>query len=235
MPGKVYGRTVISSRAAGRRRRRRLLAWFRQHGRVLPWRQGNFSPWEALLVEMLLHRTRAEQVAQQLPAILARFPDPHSVAATTSAGLHEAFESVGLRWRVDNLHALARQLVDEHGGQVPTERSALLLLPGVGPYIADAVRAAVTGSDVVLTDTNSVRVAARVAGIPLEGDIRRRRDVQDALHSLLGGPAPTQGWWAVIDLAAAVCVPRAPKCPECPLRSDCATAVLTVAAQKAPD
>jgi A/G-specific adenine glycosylase len=99
--------------------------------------------------------------------------------------------------------------------------TALLSLPGVGPYVASATLAAVTGEEVVLVDTNTVRVAKRVAGLTLRGDIRRRREVRAAITALLGGPADISDWLAVLDLAATVCLPRDPKCARCPIEMDC--------------
>jgi A/G-specific adenine glycosylase len=113
---------------------------------------------------------------------------------------------------------------------VPLDLELLLCLPGVGPYIASATLAALTGRSVVLTDTNTVRVAKRVAGLNAQGDIRRRNDVQAAIGSLMGGRTKATDWLAVIDLAATVCLVRDPRCAECPIHRLCAYGVASLKA-----
>jgi A/G-specific adenine glycosylase len=113
--------------------------------------------------------------------------------------------------------------VSLHGSKVPLSYEALISLPGVGPYVASAVLAVTTGSDVVLTDTNTVRVALRVIGEEPNGDVRRNARTQAAIYELLGGAASAADWWSVLDLAAAKCTVRTPVCTECPLRDSCRT------------
>jgi A/G-specific adenine glycosylase len=113
---------------------------------------------------------------------------------------------------------------------VPLNLELLLGLPGVGPYVASATLAALTGRSVVLTDTNTVRVAKRVAGLNAPGDVRRRNDVQAAIASLMGGRTGAADWLAVIDLAATVCLPRDPRCAECPIHSLCASGTASLKA-----
>jgi A/G-specific adenine glycosylase len=213
---------TASTPAPGNARRRDIIRWFRHHGRAYPWRVENTDFWSTFVTEMLLRRTHAEQVARALPDVLERFPCPRAMAQADLSEVQTALGSLGLRWRAANLHASARVLDDNRPDT--TNRDVLLQLPGVGPYVADAVRAVAYGEEVLLTDTNSVRIATRVAGLRLEGDVRRRRDVQDSIRDLFDGSAGAVVWWAVIDLAATVCRPSAPRCDACPLRKHCATA-----------
>jgi A/G-specific adenine glycosylase len=205
---------------AGRERRRQLRRWFRSRARDFSWRRDP-QPWPVLVAEMLLRRTRAAQVEQHLPRILARFPDAAALAAAPLDEVEAELYSLGLRWRARDLSVASNQIVERHGGQVPLKVEELLELQGVGPYVASAVAATLTRRRVVLTDTNTVRVACRVAGIDRAGDIRRSRDVQEAITGLLDGPATVRDWWALLDLAAAICTPARPCCAECPFRSLC--------------
>lgn len=212
--------TDTNGNPAGKERRRRLRRWFRSRARDFSWRRDP-QPWPVLVAEMLLRRTRAAQVEQHLPRILARFPDAAALAAAPLEEVEAELHSLGLRWRARDLSVASNQIVERHGGQVPLQVDDLLELQGVGPYVASAVAATLTRRRVVLTDTNTVRVARRVAGINRSGDIRRSRDVQDAIAGLLGGPATARDWWALLDLAAAVCTPAAPRCIQCPFRGLC--------------
>jgi A/G-specific adenine glycosylase len=206
--------------ASGRCRKKYLRAWYRSRKRIFPWRMYE-SPWHVLLAEMLLLRTRADIVARRIDEIIGRFPTPQAMANEDAWVIENSLAPFGLRWRARRLHELAQRIVTEHGGAVPLHMDALLDLPGVGPYVASATLAALTGRPVLLTDANTVRVAKRVAGITAQGDLRRRNDVQSAVASLLGGRATAADWLAVIDLAASVCAPRKPKCHECPIHRLC--------------
>jgi A/G-specific adenine glycosylase len=210
----------LGSPAAGELRRQLLLQWFAQKGRVFPWREYT-SAWHVLLAEMLLLRTRADIVAKHIGALIQRFPTAEAMASEGLAAVEESLRPLGLRWRAHRLHELSRVIADSYGGRVPVERKALLDLPGVGPYVASATLSKLTGEKVLLTDTNTVRVARRAAGLRLEGDIRRRNVVQKAIASLMNGPVGVVEWHAILDLGATVCVPRNPLCPECPIVSLC--------------
>jgi A/G-specific adenine glycosylase len=206
--------------ASGRLRKACLRSWHQSRKRIFPWRVYE-SPWHVLLAEMLLLRTRAEIVAKRIDEIIRRYPTPAAMATEDSGVVEDSLGPFGLRWRARRLHELAQRIVTVHRGDVPVDLDSLLDLPGVGPYVASATLAALTGRPVLLTDTNTVRVAKRVAGITALGDLRRRSDMKLAVNSLLGGRANAADWLAVIDLAATVCRPRNPKCHECPIRQLC--------------
>lgn len=200
----------------GQRRKTLLRRWFASQHRQFPWRQ-YYSPWHVLLAEMLLLRTRAEIVAKRIANVIERFPTPQSMANENPQQVQYALRAFGLRWRAQRLHELACVLVARYGGTVPTEFDELIQLPGVGPYVAGATVSALTGRSILLTDANTVRVATRVAGLKLRGDVRRQRKVQLAISALFAGEARLGDWLAVLDLAASVCLPRNPACARCPI------------------
>jgi A/G-specific adenine glycosylase len=216
-----------------KKRRRLLRSWFEHNGRIYPWRLGQ-SSWEMMLAEMLLRRTRADQVAAHFPRLLEQYPTPRAMAEASVDEVVVSLKPLGLVWRARNLHRCAAIISSEHDGAVPADRNALLELPGVGPYVADSIRAAGGAARVLLTDTNTVRVAARCQGIRLVGDIRRRADVQSAISELLAGPASARDWWGVLDLAATICVPRTPRCAECPIQLFCVTGRMSTAGSENP-
>ena len=153
--------------------------------------------------------------------MLAKYPTPSAMAGAPLEQVRGDLRSFGLQWRADTLAASSRVIHQRLGGRVPSDAETLMTLPGVGPYVAAATAASVSKAEVTLVDTNTVRVAGRVGGVFRAGDIRRRADVVAAIEGLLGGAAPAQDWWAVLDLAASICVPAEPRCPQCPISSDC--------------
>lgn len=211
---------TLGGATVGKRRRQELRSWFKRKGRTFAWRTFN-SPWQVLLAEMLLLRTRADVVATHIGAVIRRFPTPKAMADGDAPAVEEALRPFGLRWRARRLHELARTITTRFDGEVPLDLELLLALPGVGPYVASATLSILTSRPVVLIDANTVRVGTRVAGITLHGDSRRRKEVQAAVSALMGGPTKAADWLAVVDLAATVCTPRDPKCRGCPIQGLC--------------
>ena len=116
-----------------------LIGWFHVHGRGFPWRTGRLTPWQFLLLEMCLHRTKADQVARVIGEIVHLGGTPDSFLANIGE-LEPYLSTLGLNWRSANLVAAARHIQDEFGGRVPERWSELMAIPGVGDYIASAVQ-----------------------------------------------------------------------------------------------
>jgi A/G-specific adenine glycosylase len=171
-----------------------------------------------LVSEVMLQQTPVRRVVPAWQAFLDRFPTPAAAAAAPVAELIEQWSGLGYNRRAVALHGAATAVVTRHGGRVPDDLDALLALPGVGPYTARAVLAFAYGADVGVLDTNVARVLARaVAG--------RRLGLAEARRLADQVVLPGRGWeWnqAMIDLGAAVCVSRRPRCEVCPFASACA-------------
>lgn len=200
--------------------RRRLVAWHRRRSREYPWR-GASDPWLILASEILLRRTRADAVAAVWDDFKKRFRKPRDVVERPRE-LRRLLRPLGLRWRVENLIAIARHITRKCGGRVPTTREELLELPGVGDYVADAVRAFAFGERAVLVDSNTARVASRVFGLPEKWSSLRNLDLRASVARLAGVRAPEpQVNLALLDLGGTICLPRTPRCDECPVRTLC--------------
>jgi DNA (cytosine-5)-methyltransferase 1 len=194
-----------------------LLRWHRRNTRSFPWRDRS-DPWLVLLAEMCLRRTRADQVRPVYERLIELAPDPGSLVRNADLVI-TAMRSLGLRWRADNLIAVARDLVAEHGGRVPASYAQLMGLPGVGDYVASAVMTFGFGRRAVLIDTNTERIVSRAKN----RDIARRWQLRLDLHQLAGGPGPDAAFnYALLDLGALVCRARRPLCHECPVNQHCA-------------
>ncbi len=196
-----------------------LIAWFAENRREFPWRRSGLSPWQVLLIEMCLHRTRAEQVAPIAGEVLALGRTPESFLNNLEV-LKPSLASLGLRWRIENLVSAATFIRDSSAGKVPDNWQELVAIPGVGDYIASAVLCFAFGRPTVLMDTNTMRIARRVTGRAPKPIWRLRL----SLHQL-AGPKGTDGEWnqALLDLGASTCKARAPKCGDCPVLAHCAT------------
>ncbi|MDR7554065.1 MAG: DNA glycosylase [Armatimonadota bacterium] len=173
------------------------------------------------MAEMMLRRTRAEQVVPVFRRFLRLFPTPRSLADAPPGSVKRVLRPLGLHWRAGDVVRAGRLLGREAGGRVPANAEALRALPGVGEYVARAVACFAFGRPVAVVDTNTARVVSRFFAIGCRGEPRRSREVAALLEHLLDRRRPREFNWALIDLAATVCRPRGPLCSRCPLEDAC--------------
>jgi A/G-specific adenine glycosylase len=200
----------------------RLLAWFREYGRDLPWRRTR-DPYRILVSEVMLQQTQVERVREYYGPFLREYPTVGDLAAARPAQVRESWDGLGYYARARNLHAAARTIVRRHGGSFPRRVEDLRALPGVGRYTAGAVVSFAYGEPAPILDTNVRRVLGRIF-------VRRRAArpaaVERRLWALAEAVIPSGEAWtmnqALMDFGATVCTARSPKCPSCPLRSFCA-------------
>jgi A/G-specific adenine glycosylase len=201
-----------------------LLAWYARHGRThLPWRTTR-DPYRIVVSESMLQQTQVERVIPLYEAFVARFPSFAALAAADAGDVVRAWRGLGYNSRAVRLHALARAVVERHGGVLPRETEALRALPGIGAYTAAAVRAFAFELDDAAVDVNLRRVIHRVA-FGLEHPPRAEARELDAL-ALAAVPHGAAHDWnsAMMDLGATLCTARAARCLVCPLREGCAAA-----------
>ena len=199
-----------------------LLRWDAQFRRVYPWRTTD-NPFHIMMAELMLRRTQARQVVKVYKDFIAKYPDAHALAAAPAKDVARSLFSLGLAWRVPAFQQIAHTLVEQYDGSVPSSYDALISLPGVGDYVASAVSCFAFGQDVSIIDTNTVRVAGRLFGIPTHAESRRRKPIRNLLQALLDQEDPKSYNYAMLDLAARVCTPANPHCSMCPLLSYCVT------------
>jgi len=203
----------------------RLLRWFRENGRDLPWRRTR-DPYEILVSEVMLQQTQVDRVQGFYQRFLEEYPTAQDLAAAPPARVRDSWEGLGYYARARNLHAAARQIVEQHGGRFPRRLDEVMALPGVGRYTAGAVVSFAYGEPAPILDTNVRRVFSRVF-------VRRRparRAVLDRrLWALAEAAVPPDRAWefnqAIMDLGATVCTARSPRCGGCPMRGICAFAM----------
>ena len=223
MPGGVATtidrRTALSSRDWAN-----LRSWHHEHGRHhLPWRVDS-TPWKVLLAEVLLHRTRASAVERLYDEVLKKFPGPEAIVRRPADWI-ETTGPVGLAWRSRVFISTCDRLVTLYEGRVPSGWNDLTSLPGIGHYIASAVRCFGFGFPEAIVDVNTIRLASRITGEPLDSTHHRSRRVRQVVASILanGVAGNADDNYALLDLAALVCPTKKPLCDQCPLVSGCIT------------
>ena len=202
----------------------RLLAWYDRHRRILPWRARpgeRPDPYRVWLSEIMLQQTTVATVKGYYETFLSRWPGVSDLAAAPLDDVLHAWQGLGYYARARNLHRCARIVVDEHGGQFPEDESALMKLPGIGPYTAAAIAAIAFDLPASPVDGNIERVVARLFAIetPLPS---AKKDIHDCAKNLTPSARPGDFAQAMMDLGATICTPRHPACALCPWTGQCA-------------
>jgi A/G-specific adenine glycosylase len=198
----------------------KLLTWWEKNQRKFPWRNTQDS-YQVLISEVLLHRTKAEQVAPIYNEFLKRFPTLKDLSIASLDEVKGLLYPLGLLWRTKLLHKMSVEIVEKCGGKIPSTKKELELLPGISHYIASAVRCFAFGYAESLLDTNTVRILGRVFGIEVTDSSRRSKRFQKLSESVLDKKNPRSFNYAMIDLGALICRPRNPLCEICPLNEIC--------------
>ncbi|MGI9186153.1 MAG: A/G-specific adenine glycosylase [Gaiellales bacterium] len=180
----------------------RVLAWYAEHGRELPWRRTR-DPYAILVSEVMLQQTQVERVIERWTAWLERWPTAADLAAAPRADVISAWQGLGYNRRAVALHEAAQRLAVDG---IPQDQAGWRALPGVGPYTAAAVCALALDHDVVPLDVNVQRILERALGAAtIEPPAGKGHDLTQALF----------------DVGATLCLARIPRCDQCPLAADC--------------
>lgn len=200
--------------------RKDLLVWWRENQRDYPWRRTR-DPYAIAVAEVLLHRTRADQVVPTYREFLEKYPSVSHLVKASIDELRSLIYPLGLHWRVDLLFNMAHELHRKFEGQIPTKREDLESLPGVSHYIATAIRCFAYGYPDALLDTNTVRICGRLLGIPVTDGSRRSGRFRSLLETLLDIEHPRKFNLALLDHGALICRSRNPLCNECSVMQHC--------------
>ena len=198
---------------------RTLLKWYEIHGRKsLPWRRNDISPFHKLVAEILLQKTRAENIVPIYLEFIKRYPSAIELAKESEEKLAEFLKPLGLyRNRARNLIKMAKIIVDRG---IPRDRRELELLPGVGPYIANAFLVTAYNYCLPVVDTNVRRFLSRVFSLRTKRDVRRDPFVWKFMERILPSQKCREFIWAVLDFSAKICKPK-PRCNVCPIKDIC--------------
>lgn len=199
-----------------------LLTWYDENRRILPWREKP-EPYRVWVSEIMLQQTRVEAVKPYFVRFMERLPDVESLAAVEDDELLKLWEGLGYYSRARNLKAAAQQIVEQHGGKMPSEYHELIKLKGIGSYTAGAISSIAFGCPVPAVDGNVLRVIMRLLADDSdisEASVRKR--VEEDLKPVMPKDRPGDFNQALMELGATVCLPNgAPKCAECPWKTFC--------------
>jgi A/G-specific adenine glycosylase len=201
--------------------RRRLLAWYRKHGRDLPWRHTD-DPYHILVSEIMLQQTQVDRVLPKYHEWLDRYPSLEALADAPSDEVTRAWYPLGYNIRPARLQSIAREAVMKYGGELPSDDATLRSFKGIGAYTAGAIRSFAFRERAAILDTNVARVLLRMF---LGGGDVKAHAVKRRLWALSETLVPRRHVFdfnqALMDFGATVCTARKPGCLGCPMRTIC--------------
>lgn len=207
-----------------RRIQTKLLGWYEQSARDLPWRGAGRTPYRVLVSEFMLQQTQVATVIPYFERWMTALPMLQALADAEEQAVLRLWQGLGYYSRARNLRKAAKAIIAEHGGQVPQTIETLLTLPGVGRYTAGAIASIAFDKPVPILDGNVIRVLCRVDRIdtdPRTPETQKR--LWQGAATLVPDIRPGDFNSALMELGATLCTPRNPQCLLCPIRTDCET------------
>jgi len=161
--------------------RRKILAFYRKHGRVLPFRETK-NPYNIAIAEIMLQQTQVERVIPKYLAWIDRWPDWQKLAEASRQELLTMWSGLGYNRRALYLGDMARAIVERFGGTLPSSPEELRMLPGIGPYTANAILIFAFNFPLITIDTNIRRVLIHELELPVNIS---RKDLEDVARTIL--------------------------------------------------
>jgi A/G-specific adenine glycosylase len=204
------------------RLRRRLLAWYADHARDLPWRKSR-DPYRVWVSEIMLQQTQVATVRDYFERFVAAFPDVHALAKAEEQQVLRQWEGLGYYRRARQLYAAAKKVVAKYEGQFPSDVDSLQSLPGIGRYTAGAIASIAFDQRAPILEANTIRLLSRL--IAYRDDPLRtagQRILWQTAADILPQKEVARFNQALMELGSLVCTPTNPTCDECPLSGICA-------------
>ncbi|NMH27029.1 A/G-specific adenine glycosylase [Flavobacterium silvaticum] len=199
----------------------RLIHWYLQNKRELPWRKTN-DPYRIWLSEVMLQQTRVAQALPYYFSFTSNFQSIEELAAADEEKILKLWQGLGYYSRARNMHGTAKAIVSGYNAKFPDSYAGLLHLKGIGPYTAAAVASFSYNECVPVVDGNVYRVLSRYFGV--ETDIASssaRKEFTQLASELIPKDKPALFNQAIMEFGALQCVPKNPDCTKCPLNDSC--------------
>jgi len=200
--------------------RTKILRWFNRNERKYPWRETK-DPFRVLIAEMMLRRTKADQVKPVYEHLLREYPDVKALVNAKNKKIEEILYPLGLKWRTPAFGLVAREVKEKYHCKVPKKREELTKLTGVGDYVAGAVLSVGYGKKEYIVDSNVLRVFKRYFGIKTSNEGRRDKHIIEIAEIYVNYKNPRKANLGILDFTALVCTPTNPNCKNCPLMKKC--------------
>ena len=198
--------------------RQKLLAWYDENKRDLPWRRSK-NPYHIWVSEIMLQQTRVDTVIPYYERFLDWFPTVESLANAPEDRLLKAWEGLGYYSRVRNMQTAAQQIMSEFEGKFPSTYEGISSLKGIGPYTAGAISSIAFNLPQPAVDGNVMRVLARLFEVNHDiGNPSNRKIFQAMMEVLIDPDRPGDFNQALMDLGSDIEAPVNPRPEESPVK-----------------
>ena len=198
--------------------RQKLLAWYDENKRDLPWRRSK-NPYHIWVSEIMLQQTRVDTVIPYYERFLEWFPTVESLANAPEERLLKAWEGLGYYSRVRNMQTAAQQIMNEFEGKFPSTYEGISNLKGIGPYTAGAISSIAFNLPQPAVDGNVMRVLARLFEVNHDiGNPSNRKLFQAMMEVLIDPDRPGDFNQALMDLGSDIEAPVNPRPEESPVK-----------------
>ncbi len=199
----------------------KLISWYEENKRDLPWR-GITDTYKIWLSEIILQQTRVVQGMDYFLRITGRFPDVKSLAEADEDEVLKYWQGLGYYSRARNLHHAARTVMSDFGGKMPVKYSELLKLKGIGEYTAAAISSFAGNDPHPVVDGNVFRFLSRYLGIAEPIDTGKGKKLfTETAGKLMDRSRAGQFNQAIMEFGALQCIPGIPDCKICPFSDSC--------------
>ena len=198
--------------------RQKLLAWYDENKRDLPWRRSK-NPYHIWVSEIMLQQTRVDTVIPYYERFLDWFPTVESLANAPEDRLLKAWEGLGYYSRVRNMQTAAQQIMSEFEGKFPSTYEGISSLKGIGPYTAGAISSIAFNLPQPAVDGNVMRVLARLFEVNHDiGNPSNRKIFQAMMEVMIDPDRPGDFNQALMDLGSDIEAPVNPRPEESPVK-----------------
>ena len=198
--------------------RQKLLAWYDENKRDLPWRRSK-NPYHIWVSEIMLQQTRVDTVIPYYERFLDWFPTVESLANAPEERLLKAWEGLGYYSRVRNMQTAAQQIMEDFDGEFPSTYEGISSLKGIGPYTAGAISSIAFNLPQPAVDGNVMRVLARLFEVNHDiGNPSNRKLFQAMMEVLIDPDRPGDFNQALMDLGSDIEAPVNPRPQESPVK-----------------
>ena len=204
-----------------RKFQKRLLKWYDESGRDLPWRRTE-DPYKILVSEVMLQQTQVDRVIPKFHEFLGKYPTVQDLAEAKAEDVRKTWYPLGYNVRPYRLHGIACETMERYGGKIPSKEDELLSMKGIGRYTAGAIQSFAFQKDAAILDTNVMRVLHRI--FIGTGDPKKQKSILWQLSEKLIPKGQCYDFnQGLMDFGAMVCTARKPFCLLCPMRDICQT------------
>ncbi len=199
----------------------KLITWFEQHHRTLPWRKTK-NPYYIYLSEIILQQTQVSQGLSYYNKFVKNYPKVEDLANSSEETILKDWQGLGYYSRARNMHFACRQIVDDYDGIFPSNYEGIKSLKGVGDYTAAAIASFAFNQAKPVVDGNVFRFLSRLFGVETPIDTTTGKKTFATLaETLLDKDNPGTYNQAIMEFGALQCRPKGPNCDACPFQVKC--------------